>query len=65
MLASGFGEIYGEGLEAKVTGAKLPTPLYLHSAVYDENDSAYILVWVSVVISKKEKWDNFKLALNI
>jgi hypothetical protein len=65
MLSSGFGDIYGQGLEAKVTGAKLPTPLYLHSEVYDEDDSAYILEWVSVVISKKEKWDNFKVALII
>jgi hypothetical protein len=42
MLAQCFSESDGQGLEAKVAGAKLPTPLYRHSAVYDGNDSVYI-----------------------
>jgi hypothetical protein len=42
LLAHGCSESHGQGLEAKVAGAKLPTPLYRHSAVYDGNDSVYI-----------------------
>jgi hypothetical protein len=43
MLASCISESYGQGgLEAKVAGARLPTPLYYHSIVYDGNDSVYI-----------------------
>jgi hypothetical protein len=42
ILAHYFCESYGQGLEATVAGAKLPTPLFLHSAVYDGNDFVYI-----------------------
>jgi hypothetical protein len=37
-----FGESDGEGLEAKLAGAKLPVTLYHSTAVYDGNDSVYI-----------------------
>jgi hypothetical protein len=37
MLAQCFSEGDGQELEAKVAGAKLPTPLFRHSAVYDGN----------------------------
>jgi hypothetical protein len=33
----------GQGLEATLAGAKLPTPLYLSTAVYDGTDNVYIL----------------------
>jgi hypothetical protein len=42
ILANWLSESYGQGLEAKVAGAKLPRGLYYHSAVYDGNDSVYI-----------------------
>jgi hypothetical protein len=42
ILVHCLGVSYGEGLEAKVAGAKLPTSLYYHSAVYDGKDSVYI-----------------------
>jgi predicted small secreted protein len=42
ILASCFNGSYGQGLEAKVAGAKLPMPFHYHSAVYDGNDFVYI-----------------------
>jgi hypothetical protein len=42
MLAQFFSESYGQGLEAIVASAKLPTALYSHAAVYDGDDSVYI-----------------------
>jgi hypothetical protein len=42
IFAHCFGESYGQGLEAKVAGEKLPTPLFCHSAVYDGDDFVYI-----------------------
>jgi hypothetical protein len=37
-----LGQSNGEGLEAKVAVAKLPTPLRDSTAVYDGNDYVYI-----------------------
>jgi hypothetical protein len=37
-----FVATYGEGLEAQLAGAKLPTALYLSTAVYDGTDNVYI-----------------------
>jgi hypothetical protein len=42
-LVHSFGESMGEGLEAKLAGAKLPTTLEYSTAVYDGSDSVYIL----------------------
>jgi hypothetical protein len=33
---------YGQRLEAKLAGAKLPKTLYLSTAVYDGTDNVYI-----------------------
>jgi hypothetical protein len=43
-LVHSLGQSNGEGLEAKVAGAKLPRTLGLDvsTAVYDGNDSVYI-----------------------
>jgi hypothetical protein len=41
-LVHRFGQCYGEGLEAKLAGAKLPFPLRYHAAVYDGSDDVYI-----------------------
>jgi hypothetical protein len=37
-----LGQTKSEGLEAKLAVAKLPTPLWGSSAVYDGNGSVYI-----------------------
>jgi hypothetical protein len=37
-----FGEANGEGLEAKMAGAKLPAGLSASTLVYDGNDSVYM-----------------------
>jgi hypothetical protein len=37
-----FGPGYGDGLEAKLAGAKLPYPLRYFDIVYDGADSVYI-----------------------
>jgi hypothetical protein len=42
MFAHCFSESYGQGLEAIVAKAKLPTALYSHAAVYDGIHSVYI-----------------------
>jgi hypothetical protein len=42
VLVHCFAPTYGQGLEAKLAGAKLPTPLYLITAVYDGTDKVYI-----------------------
>jgi hypothetical protein len=33
---------YGQGLEAKLAFAKLPTPMHISTAVYDGTDNVYI-----------------------
>jgi hypothetical protein len=42
VLLQSFGKSSGQVLEAKLAGAKLPTPLYLSTSVYDGIDSVYI-----------------------
>jgi hypothetical protein len=42
LLVHCFVSTYGQGLEAKLAGAKLPTPLELSTAVYDGTDNVYI-----------------------
>jgi hypothetical protein len=42
-LLHSFGQSYGQILEAKLAGAKLPTDLYYSTSVYDGNDSVYIV----------------------
>jgi hypothetical protein len=42
MLVHSFPAIYGQGLQAKLAGAKLPMTLYLSTAVYDGNDKVYV-----------------------
>jgi hypothetical protein len=41
-LVQCFDGTYGQGLEAKLAGAKLPLPLYYSTAVYDGTDNVYI-----------------------
>jgi hypothetical protein len=42
LLVHCFAVTYGQELEAKLAGAKLPTPLYISTAVYDGTDNVYI-----------------------
>jgi hypothetical protein len=37
-----FAPTYGQGLEAKLAGAKLPTPMHISTAVYDGTNNVYI-----------------------
>jgi hypothetical protein len=37
-----FGQSYGQVLEAKLAGAKLPTDLFYSTSVYDGIDSVFI-----------------------
>jgi hypothetical protein len=41
-LLHSLGQSYGQVLEAKYAGAKLPTDLYYSTSVYDGIDSVYI-----------------------
>jgi hypothetical protein len=42
LITISVGETHGQVLESVLVGAKLPTALYLSTAVYDGNDSVYI-----------------------
>jgi hypothetical protein len=42
VLVHCFAATYGQGLEANLVGAKLPTPMFLSTAVYDGTDNVYI-----------------------
>jgi hypothetical protein len=42
-LVQFLGQSNGEGLVAKVAGAKFPTMLHRSTAVYDGTDSVYII----------------------
>jgi hypothetical protein len=41
-LVHSFGQSYGEELETKLAGAKLPSAMYVTTAIYDGSDSVYI-----------------------